>query len=61
MRHSMSVSEVKKGDIILYNGQAIKVRYVDISPKRVFLKSISGSEFSFPSNLVVEVMQNYSL
>lgn len=56
MRRSVVVKDLQKGDILLRNGQAIFVKYVDINPKTVYIKGLNGVQLSFPATQKVEVV-----
>lgn len=56
MRKFLFVKEVKAGDIILRNGQTSLVKFIDIGPKMVYVKTLDGKQYSYPITDCVEVV-----
>lgn len=48
--------ELKVGDIVALGEINRKIKYVDIGPKSVYIKTLSGKSLSFPSETVLSVV-----
>jgi hypothetical protein len=50
-----NIETVVSGDIIKVNSEAVLVKFIDVNPKTVYIKSHEGKPYSFVKGDIVEV------